>query len=518
MNSNVNTRRGGKRNKKRVGQRESEEPAGAVVENNNSSDDVEVVDLDSDEYETAKTGDESTSSNESCNTAILNKPNESQNTLEEISSEDEDLEKEDESVVNASLIVNLSNANISVVENESLVSPKRNVKVIVNQSNEEERVLVDPQLSPVHSTGDTHTNLSPIKSPPGKSPVGKSPQSPPDEDVASEDSTLADSEVENLMMNTVKELPNTVTLLKAPNGVDVYVVGTAHFSHQSQLDVINTIQLTQPTLVLLELCSSRRNILSLDEETVLKEVSEMNFQKIRLALANSGTVQGTLHLLLLSMSAQLTRKLGMAPGGEFRAAMREARNIPGCVLLLGDRPFNITISRALSALTFGQKVKLAWQFLTSNEDITKEEIEKCKEKDLLERMLSEMTGEFPSITEVFVNERDVYLAHSLFLAATSDAHRNNGGPVVGVVGMGHVPGIVKNWNKTTEEQVNLLDKIPETPISSIIIRKTIKFSLYAITGFLVFKAGRSIILRTGLNDKIQPGIQALRDIVINRKL
>ncbi|ODM88581.1 TraB domain-containing protein [Orchesella cincta] len=241
-------------------------------------------------------------------------------------------------------------------------------------------------------------------------------------------------------------LPKSVTVLKAPNGLNVYVVGTSHFSWQSQVDVINTIQLTHPTLVLLELCSSRRNTLSMDEETVLKEVSEMNFQKIRLALSNSGM----LHLLLLSMSA-LTRKLGMAPGGEFRAAMSEASNIPGCVLLLGDRPLNITISRALAVLTFRQKIKLAWQFLTSNEDITKEEIEKCNEKDLLERMLSEMTGEFPSITEVFGNERDVYLAHSLYLAATSD--RSNGGPIVGVVGMGHVPGIVKNWAKTSEDQI-----------------------------------------------------------------
>lgn len=67
-------------------------------------------------------------------------------------------------------------------------------------------------------------------------------------------------------------------------------------------------------------------------------------EKVRIAMSNSGAVQGVLHLLLLSMSAQLTKKLGMAPGGEFRAAMRESRNIPGCVLLLGDRPFNVSLS------------------------------------------------------------------------------------------------------------------------------------------------------------------------------
>lgn len=31
-----------------------------------------------------------------------------------------------------------------------------------------------------------------------------------------------------------KNLPSTVTLLKAPNRVNVYLIGTAHFSHESK--------------------------------------------------------------------------------------------------------------------------------------------------------------------------------------------------------------------------------------------------------------------------------------------
>jgi pheromone shutdown protein TraB len=192
------------------------------------------------------------------------------------------------------------------------------------------------------------------------------------------------------------------------------------------------------------------------------------------------------------MSAQLTKKLGMAPGGEFRAAVREARTIPGCLLLLGDRPFKVTLSRALAALSFGQKLKLAWQFLTSNDDITKDEIERCKEKDLLERMMMEMTGEFPAISRVFVSERDTYLAHSLWLAATSTSHKNQGGPIVGVVGMGHVSGIVQNWGNTTEEQIANLMIIPEPSVTSIIVRATVKYSFYALLGYGVYKLSRRL--------------------------
>lgn len=44
-------------------------------------------------------------------------------------------------------------------------------------------------------------------------------------------------------------------------------------------------------------------------------------------------------------------------------------------------------------------------------------MERCKQKDLLEEMLEEMTGEFPALSRVFVQERDAFLTHSLRNAA-----------------------------------------------------------------------------------------------------
>ena len=99
-----------------------------------------------------------------------------------------------------------------------------------------------------------------------------------------------------------------------------------------------------------------------------------------------------MYLLLLSMSAHLTKELGMAPGGEFRRAFREAHSVPGCLVHLGDRPINITLKRALGSLSLWQKLKLGFNILTSKDTITKEDVEKCKQKDLLESMLEEMAG------------------------------------------------------------------------------------------------------------------------------
>ena len=45
--------------------------------------------------------------------------------------------------------------------------------------------------------------------------------------------------------------------------------------------------------------------------------------------------------------------------------------------------------------------------------ITKEDVGRCMDRNLLHDMLAEMAGEFPGLSSVFVNERDIFLAHSL---------------------------------------------------------------------------------------------------------
>ena len=50
-------------------------------------------------------------------------------------------------------------------------------------------------------------------------------------------------------------LPDTCTLLSGPNGRGrVYLVGTAHFSQESNEDVAAVIQAVKPDIVVLELC------------------------------------------------------------------------------------------------------------------------------------------------------------------------------------------------------------------------------------------------------------------------
>jgi len=181
----------------------------------------------------------------------------------------------------------------------------------------------------------------------------------------------------NLNWHELK-LPDTCTMLTTNQGAKIFIIGTAHFSRESQNDVVTVMRAVQPDVVMLELCKSRTNILQMDEETILSESQNLTTQRAMQTLREYGTIQGIMYLLMLSMSANLTKTLGMAPGGEFRVAFRESQKIPGCIVHLGDRPIQITLKRALASLTTWQRIKLAFNVLTSKDEITKEDVERCK--------------------------------------------------------------------------------------------------------------------------------------------
>lgn len=280
-------------------------------------------------------------------------------------------------------------------------------------------------------------------------------------------------------------LPDAVTTLRCPNGSTVHIVGTAHFSRESAEDVRTTIARTNPQVsrgsyvressqygqhyaayfdypsppaspppflllqvVVLELCQDRQLILLYGEEEILREAQSMNMAKVRSFIRRDGVVAGLTQSLFLKMSAQLTNQLGVAPGGEFRAGFEEAQKI-GAKVVLGDRSVGITFKRALAALSFWKRLYLGYllvRTLSSKLDITPEEVEEMKKKDMVTLMMGELATDLPDISEVFVTERDKILAYSLMRAA--NCVQDHVGPpvtVVGVMGMGHVPGIEAHW-------------------------------------------------------------------------
>nr|XP_022295851.1 traB domain-containing protein-like [Crassostrea virginica] len=293
------------------------------------------------------------------------------------------------------------------------------------------------------------------------------------------------------------DLPETCTLLETVHGSKVYVVGTAHFSAESLNDVTKVIQATQPDVVSVELCMDRIKILQLDEDTVLREAKDMNFQKVKANIAQNGLVQGLFNVMLLNISARLTKELGMAPGGEFRQAYKEAQKVPRCKLHLGDRPIHITLQRAFALLSCWQLVKFIWHAWNFDEPISKEDVEKFKGKDLLEQLLAEMTTEFPGLSQVVIEERDTFLAHSLKMAAEPiRAPREPKGyipkVVVGVVGIGHVSGIKANW-ENEKYDIDQIMVIPEVSRSRKLMKYVFRISFYGALCYGCYKFYRIVV-------------------------
>jgi pheromone shutdown protein TraB len=290
-------------------------------------------------------------------------------------------------------------------------------------------------------------------------------------------------------MENVSET-KTLTVLDAPMNGKVYLVGTAHFSLESQQEVIELIRQVEPNVVVLELCNERRNILTLDEEAILKQSKEMNISKTIELMKQTTPIQGIMQSLLITLYAKITKELGFAPGGEFRVAYNEAKKIKDCRVVLGDMPIKLTLSRGFSSLPWYRKLKLIWSIISTDTKITKEDIEEMKKGDILDNLLKELGAEFPEFKKVLIDERNIYLTNSLreaYQPIPNEFVKGGFSPacVVGVVGLGHVPGIKENW----EKELDLTEILKQPPPSNF--KKYFKITFIAgtivLTGLFLAK-------------------------------
>ena len=237
------------------------------------------------------------------------------------------------------------------------------------------------------------------------------------------------------------------------DGKEITVLGTAHVSQKSVELVRDIIEEEKPDTVCIELCDSRFQALTQKQKwqdtDLLKVIKE---KKAPLLLAN---------FMLASIQKKIGKKLGIKPGEEMAQAIRSAE-ISGSQIHLADRDIRTTLSRAWHAITFWEKLKLTGQFVASLvgvDEISEEEVENLKNKDMLETLLSEIGESQPQLKKILIDERDLYLAEKI--------RKASGEKIVAVVGAGHVPGIKQAWNSTIDIE-ELEKKPPKGHIGSIL--------------------------------------------------
>ncbi|HSP22500.1 MAG TPA: TraB/GumN family protein [Planococcus sp. (in: firmicutes)] len=231
------------------------------------------------------------------------------------------------------------------------------------------------------------------------------------------------------------------------DGREIILIGTAHVSRQSAVQVKEVIEAERPDSVCIELDAQRYQSVTdkskWKETDIFKVIKE---KKSSLLLMN---------LAISSFQNRLADQFDIKPGQEMLQGIESAKEA-GAELVLADRNIQVTFSRIWSNIGFMGKAQLltsVFYSIFSSETISEEDLEKMKSQDTLNAVLNDFTKSFPKLKTPLIDERDQYLAQKI-----KDAP---GKKIVAVLGAAHVPGITKEIHYEHD-----LEKLSEVPPKS----------------------------------------------------
>lgn len=277
---------------------------------------------------------------------------------------------------------------------------------------------------------------------------------------------------------------------------DILLIGTAHVSRESVALVEETIAAETPDTVCVELCPSRyQSIRQKDHWQNTDIVKVIKEKKAFLLLSN---------LMLASFQKRIAKKMDIQPGQEMIQAITSAEAV-GAHIVTADRDIRTTLSRAWRIMGFWNKIKLLFQMILSMgevDEISEADIEKMKERDALDAILSEVGESMPAIRHALIDERDLYLAEKIRKAP--------GKKIVAVVGAGHVPGIMRHWEAAID--LAALEALPPKGKGSGLIKWILPLAILMLLAFGFtsggVKAGADMVTWWILANGILAGIGA----------
>lgn len=234
------------------------------------------------------------------------------------------------------------------------------------------------------------------------------------------------------------------------NGRKITLIGTAHVSAESVIEVENTIRDIKPDCVAIELDEKRA-------ESITNKEQYKNLDIVKVLKNNQGFLL-IANLVLSSFQKRMGNDVGVKPGDEMLKGM-EVANEMGIPLVMADRPIQVTLKRAWAKSSLWGKSKLLSALLSSafsKEEMSKEEIEDIKNKNEMDSMMTELAEFMPVVKSVLIDERDTYLATKIW-----EAEGNN---IVAVLGAGHMNGVVAHLEKfAAEDKVESIEEISALP-------------------------------------------------------
>ncbi|MGP9566548.1 TraB/GumN family protein [Halomonas sp. AOP25-F1-15] len=240
----------------------------------------------------------------------------------------------------------------------------------------------------------------------------------------------------NDMPDTPTSLPTTSGPLKtiAIGDTRYTLLGTAHVSAESADDVRKLLDSGAFDAVAIELCDARHHSMSNPDAMGEQDLFQV-FKE-----GKAGMVAAS--LALGAFQQRIADQSGIQPGAEMRAAVEEASRLQ-LPLLLVDRDVGLTLKRIYRNVPWWQRFSLFSGLIgsvLSRQDVSKEDIEKLKEGDMLEATFNEFAAESEALYAPLIRERDRYMA----LRLAEDAPPGRYQHVLVVIGAGHLKGTVEH--------------------------------------------------------------------------
>ncbi|NLI62597.1 MAG: TraB/GumN family protein [Methanosarcinaceae archaeon] len=270
----------------------------------------------------------------------------------------------------------------------------------------------------------------------------------------------------------------------------VYIIGTAHVSEKSVEEVKDAIETERPDVVAIELCPSRYKGLT-EPQQPDKEIS------VKDMLAGGGVFYNLLYMLLANIQKKMGDEMGVPPGSEMIAAIDEAKRIGASVVLI-DRDVKTTFQRFIAKMSLWEKIKLLYMLIGGtlgfgpgvDEEI---DIDNLTQDDVITTLLEEFREYAPTVASVLIDERDAYLAGSIYETVR---FIGPGKKVVVVIGAGHKEGVMKFLAEPKKiPQLSDLTVVPKKRISyGKIFAVLITLIIFLIFGYILY----SVLTQPGI--------------------
>lgn len=338
--------------------------------------------------------------------------------------------------VDCSAAISLKLPKLNSLLSQSCISPAGTVvdvanstEIATNQSEVSSEITVDKE--------DTHSDLNTVE-------VSTLHEELVETQIFTRlatDGPLIDPEIGS-MIEKYKGRFSCCSVPQFPN-CDILLCGTLHVAKTSADMVKDAIQVLKPGYIVLELCEARVDNL-VDEEVrnvTFADVVRESYKVRSLKVFGMG--------LLTWMQLKTAKALGSKLGEEQTVAAKVGIQL-GSTVILGDRLYGVTFQRVSDKLKLFEKLKFAivllWEVLTMSFFKLKDYVRKSENQEgFIQDEIAKFAKHLPAFAKVLIEERDEYLAQTIFEIARMVDQNGGGGRgrtrVMAVVGAGHLEGI-----------------------------------------------------------------------------